>query len=122
MAAQIVSAFPWSKVPWKELLVFVPKLIESAGKLRSKSSAATRAPPIPASDSSTQKIEAVIARLEALESFEAEQAVLVRDVTEQLQRASLGLAVLAKRTTLAVVFAATSGLISVVCLALLLFH
>lgn len=88
-------------IPWSTLLSQAPTLIEHSRKLF------TRTPPTaPATPPSPDVLSEIRARLDTLDSNSRTQAELLRQITEQMQRLTLGLEVVAARTRLALWLAA----------------
>ena len=99
---------PWlaaalKAIPWSTLLSQAPTLIEHSRKLF------TRAPSPNATGSPQPDVLAEIrTRLDALDGNSRTQAELLRQITEQMQRLTLGLEVVAARTRLALWLAAAA--------------
>lgn len=90
-------------IPWSTLLSQAPTLIEHSRKLF------TRTPPPSASAAPPPDVLTEIrARLDTLDGNSRTQAELLRQVTEQMQRMTLGLEVIAARTRLALWLAAAA--------------
>ena len=99
---------PWlaaalKAIPWSTLLSQAPSLIEQSRKLFVRLRVPTDdTPPRP------DVLEEIRARLDTLDSNSRTQAELLRQITEQMQRLTLGLEVVAARTRLALGLAAVA--------------
>lgn len=99
---------PWlaaalKAIPWSTLLSQAPTLIEHSRKLftRAASPGATASP-------QPDVLAEIRTRLDALDVNARTQAELLRQITEQMQRLTLGLEVVAARTRLALWLAAAA--------------
>lgn len=98
-----------SSIPWKTIAeATLPTLIEQATKLFKKADSTAQAvhASSPAEDTPQQKIEALSKRVDQLETLEADQAKLIQQTLEQLQKVTLLAAALQARANAAVVVSA----------------
>lgn len=100
---------PWlaaalKAIPWSTLLSQAPTLIEHSRKLFTRASASSNATSAPQPD----VLAEIRTRLDALDGNSRTQAELLRQITEQMQRLTLGLEVVAARTRLALWLAAAA--------------
>ena len=99
---------PWlaaalKAIPWSTLLSQAPTLIEHSRKLF------TRTPPTnPPASPQPDVLAEIRTRLDVLDGNSRTQAELLRQITEQMQRLTLGLEVVAARTRLALWLAAAA--------------
>lgn len=98
-------------VPWSVIVPALPTLIDTAARLFRKADAPP-APATPGADNEAQ-IQSLNARLQHLESLEAEQAALIKQTLEQLQDAAQALTAASRRANLALVVAILSMMIAV---------
>ena len=91
-------------IPWSTLLSQAPTLIEHSRKLFTRVPSPTPTATAPQPDVLTD----IRARLDTLDSNARTQAELLRQITEQMQRLTLGLEVVAARTRLALWLAAVA--------------
>ncbi|HEY8607657.1 MAG TPA: hypothetical protein VIM12_11145 [Noviherbaspirillum sp.] len=90
-----------TQIPWKELIKLVPTVVAATRDLRNKWGSKQQAPEVdPHAEVKTQ-IATVTQRLATLESAGAEQADVMKQIAEQLQGVSAGLAETARRATTA---------------------
>lgn len=86
-------------LPWKEIIKVLPALVGTATRLWEQTRAQPHAAPVDPQGDPRKQLAAMLQRLEAMEAAELAQADLVRQLTEQLQGVSTGLAELARRNT-----------------------
>lgn len=99
-------------IPWGVIISALPSLVETASRLFKKADAPPEPPQEASSHYSQEQFEAVIKRLEHLESLESEQAKLFQQTIEQLQNISVSAAVTAKRANIAIVIAIVSMIVA----------
>jgi hypothetical protein len=99
-------------IPWGVIISALPSLVDAAGRLFKR----TDTPPTPPQEASAnysqEQFEAVMKRLEHLESLESEQAKLFQQTIEQLQHISLSAAATSKRANIAIVIAFVSMIVA----------
>lgn len=100
-------------IPWGVIISALPSLVDTAGRLFKKAEVPSEPPQKVSSNYSQEEFQAVIKRLEHLESIESEQAKLFQQTIEQLQNISLSAAVTAKRANIAMAVALVSVIISI---------
>lgn len=107
-------------IPWGVIISALPSLVDAAGRLFKKA----ETPPEPlqkvSSNYSQEEFQAVIKRLEYLESLESEQAKLFKQTIEQLQNVSVSASITAKRANIAMAIALVSVVVSVFAILILL--
>jgi hypothetical protein len=107
-------------LPWKEIIKVLPSLVTTATKLWEQMKSQPRAAQVDPNDDPRKQIAALLQRIEALENAEVAQANLVRQMIEQLQGISAGLAETSRRHTLSLVIAVAALVLSVSALGIVL--
>lgn len=95
-------------VPWGQIVVVLPSLIDAAGRLFKKTEELPKSLPAAPDANSQEQLSAIIKRLEYFESLEAEQAALLKQSIEQLQNVTILSSVVARRANIALVLACIS--------------
>lgn len=102
-----MAAFPWKTV----ITVSLPVLIDKAANLFSKASIPE--PALPVADNTAGRIDQVSERVARLEGLEVEQAKLLKQTLEELQKVSVLAAGLQARANAAVIVATVAILSAV---------
>jgi uncharacterized coiled-coil protein SlyX len=113
MVVETVKAFPWSKVPWKELVVLAGSLITTASKQRKEARAVPKISSSLVEDGMKSQLSATISRLDDLEIQNQQQAVLIENLAQQVQRLTYASSILSKRLTIIAGVAAVAVFVSI---------
>lgn len=104
------------KIPWEELVKLIPALVVSAKELWNKWGSNQKQPPVDTEAEIKTQIAAIIERLEVLETSKVDQANLMKQIAEQLQGISTGLAEVSRRSSIALLAGICSIVISLTAL------
>lgn len=102
-------------IPWSQVLIHGPKLLEMANSLLDKQRARSPRPVDPQAAESTQ-IETLTHRLRVLEEAEVAQAEVVKGMAEQNQGLANGLSELSRKISMALWLAGGALVVSVIAL------
>jgi DNA-directed RNA polymerase specialized sigma24 family protein len=90
-----------ASLPWKDIILALPGVASTANDLLKKWKSKPEQDPLDENESPAQQIAVIAERLQALESAQAAQAALNKELADQLQALSVGLTEVSRRVTMA---------------------